>query len=179
MHTTPLMAWGGRQTTPFDGLREGGEGGAPGGGDGDGGGGGHVEVDGGGAAEAFHFAGVAVAEGLQECDARVADALEARDNFQRLVVARLGHEVTVHVDQHDWDLFPVDAIAGRSGEIVGFSEVEEFEIDRVVDVAEGVDVVKAQLHSSGTLPFIQVTIHSSKKVAGARTRGMANKLMDN
>ena len=57
-----------------------------------------------------------------------------------------GEEVAVDVSYYDVGFGPVDFFAAHLVEVARLGEVEEDEVNRVVEVTQGVDVVKSQLH---------------------------------
>ena len=57
-----------------------------------------------------------------------------------------GKEVAIDVCNHYIGFGPVDVFAAHFVEVARLGEVEEDEVDRVIEMSEGVDVVKSQLH---------------------------------
>ena len=114
-----------------------------------------VEVNHDGGAGGLEFACVAVDEVLQEREALVSQMGALCEYLDRLLEDGGHEETAVHVGNDNGGFAPVDVgVDLETGEVFGLGEVKELEIDRVVDVAEGVDVVEAELHMGAALEWI-------------------------
>ena len=55
-------------------------------------------------------------------------------------------EVAIYVGNHHVHIVPVLSLTGSTLKIVALAQVKEVEVDRVVDMAQRVEVAEPQLH---------------------------------
>ena len=114
-----------------------------------------VEVDHDGGAGGLEFACVAVDEVLQEREALVPQVGALCEYLDGFLEDGGDEETAVHVGNDNGWFAPVDVgVDLETGEVFGLGEVKELEIDRVVDVAQGVNVIEAQLDLGGAFEGI-------------------------
>ena len=123
-----------------------------------------IKINHDGSASGFQFPCVAVHQVLQQRQTLVAQAGALCEHLNGFL-EQGGHKKTaVHVGNDDGRFAPVDiSLDLQTCKIFSLGQVKELEINRIVDVAQGVDVVKAQLHCSaafeGILGLNSVRIH--------------------
>ncbi len=118
---------------------------APGVADGGGATGGEVDVDHYGACRAFYVA-TGIDDALVEYHRAVGDIGDCGEHFDFFIDFRGCEEVAVNVGYDRSCGFAAECVGHELAEVGVFAHVEKLEVDRVVEMAEHVDVVEAYLH---------------------------------
>ena len=105
-----------------------------------------VEANHCGDASAFEFGRLAVDDLLLHIEAMGRNGYDGSQHIDGLAIFHWGDESGVDVSDYGVETAFVDAVAGHNGaEVCGFSDVEIFEVGRIVEVSEHIVVVPPRL----------------------------------